>query len=370
MLIVLSLPLPAACVGGGNRHISEGRAVEMNYSTLLTMEECGEGATLVRIRNPWDTTRLMASYLLLEDGAARPEVDADTRTIRVPLQRAVVFSGVHTSLLAELEGSDAIAGVCDKEFVNDAGLQRRLSAGKLADCGRYNAPNVERIISLRPDALLLSPYDTGEGRGTLENTGIPMVECADYMETSPLGRAEWVRFYGRLIGKGEKGDSLFAATEKKYNDLKSMAASATSRPGVIFDRVYGSTWDMPAQNSTTGNFILDAGGSNPFSGVRRQGAIHLAPEEVLMRAGNADCWLIRYYGGEMPTKRSLGEENPVYTRFKAYADGQVYGCDTSVESLFEDAAFHPELPLADMISILHPELNVNPAKKYYRRLNP
>lgn len=188
---LLSLP---SC-RGRSETVSGGMPVEMRYASNLTIDEY-EGYSVVKIRNPWDSTRLLQSYVLLEDGYEPPSDFNREQIIRVPLKKSVVYSAVHVSLLDELEAEDAISGVCDSEYIYEPGIKQRIASGVIADCGNSMAPNMEKILLVAPGAVLLSPFENSNGHGKLDQAGIPVVECADYMETSPLGRAEWMKFYG------------------------------------------------------------------------------------------------------------------------------------------------------------------------------
>ena len=346
---------------------SQENSVEMKYARYLRIEDYGN-YTKAMIVNPWDTTKLLGTYFLVPEGVESPECGKGEVVIQTPVKSAVIFNSVHGTLLKELESDKAICGIVDTKYIDDPSIKNRISNGEIADCGTYNNVNTERIISLQPKVLLQPPYDNASDNITLPK-GINIIKCADYMEQNPLGRAEWIRFYGILLGKREIADSLFNLTENEYLSLKNKVADIKKKPKVIFDRIYGGTWDMPAKMSTLGYFIEDAGGENPFGHVNRPGAIHLSPEKVLADAHDADFWFIRYYGGVSPSKANLAQESDYYPRFKAWKDGNIYLTDTSRSHIFEDYAFHPQWLLADMISILHPETGVEPPKKYFDRAN-
>lgn len=365
--LTAALFLLHACGGNGAASVAEGNPVEIRYASNLEMEE-HEGFTVAKIRNPWDTTKTLQTYILLENGFRRPAGYPSAEVINVPLRKSVVFSVVHNSLIHELGAEDAVSGVCDTEYVLQPWLKERLANGKTEDCGNSMSPNVEKILKLSPGAVLLSPFENSNGHGKLGAAGIPIVECADYMETSPLGRAEWMKFYGRLYGEKEKADSLFNKTEKEYLELKGSASVAASRPKVLLDRIYGQSWNVPGGNSTMGIMLKDAGAVNPFESYKVSGSLQFSPEKVLMEAGDADIWLIRYAYNNV-TMKSLASDKPLYTKFKAYKDGNVYGSDTSVTHLFDDMAFHPQWILGDMISLLHPEIDIpDDGKNYFVKL--
>ncbi len=361
-VIVMSFLLQEC--GGHNTSIQDcGHKIEMRYASNLEMEEY-DGYTIAKIRNPWDTTRTLHTYMLLERGASRPKGFSSATVIEVPLDKSVVYSVVHNSLIHELGREDAVSGVCDTEYVSESWLRKRLSSGKTLDCGSSMAPNVERILQISPDAVLLSPFENSNGYGKLGHAGIPIVECADYMETSPLGRAEWMKFYGRLYGRREKADSMFATTEREYLKIRELASSAEVRPKILLDRIYGQSWSVPGGKSTMGIMIEDAGGLNPFGDNNVLGSMQLSPEKVVMESGDADIWLIRF--SKFPlTLSSMAADRQLYTKIKAYREGRVYGSDSMKSHIFDEVAFHPQWLLAEMAGIFHPEIEMPELSRNY-----
>ena len=368
IILLTVLPFLHGC-GNGGTVSSEGEEVELKYADNLSLTEF-DGYTVVKVRNPWDTTRLLQTYVLVDNGMEAPSGFSKDQVINVPLKRSVIYSSVHNGLVNELGASSAIAGVCDSEYVYEPVLKDKIRKGEIADCGNSMSPNIEKIMSLSPGAILLSPFENSGGHGKLSQAGIPIVECADYMETSPLARAEWMKFYGRLYGEPDKADSLFTETERQYLELKRIAATTTSRPKVLMDRIYGQSWNLPAGKSTMGIMIQDAGGINPFSDVKVSGSLKLSPEKVLYEAQDADIWLIRFAYTPL-TLKSLGEDNKLYTQFKAYKEGRVYGSDSSRTRIFEDVAFHPQWLLGNLIALFHPELSLPvEGKLYFEKIKP
>lgn len=364
------LPFLQSCGEGGTGHAGESRPISMRHATHLKMDSLDKGITYVAIRNPWDTTKVMGRYVLVEKGAEIPDGLPDgTVRINVPIDRSVVYSSVHVSLIDELGRGDAVRGVCDAAFINDATIKEDIKSGKISDCGSSQSPNIERIVSLRPQVVILSPYKNSDEESRFKRTGISTISAADYMEPTPLARAEWMRFYGRLYGVGAKADSLFRETESAYESISKLAKGSATRPKVLFDRIYSGTWDVPTDNSVTGHYIADAGGINPFAGSGNAGSVHLPAERVLYEGSDCDIWLIRYYEPSL-TLADLKNDNPVYTKFKAYKDGNVFGANTLAHPLFEDGAFHPQLILTEMVKLLHPELNIEGnSLRYYVKMN-
>ncbi len=364
--MALGMVLLQGCGGTSTKTVTDGKPVNFKYASNIKMED-HEGYSLVEIRNPWDTLKTLQRLLLLEEGIDKPSGYEDATVINIPLKNSVVYSSVHNSLISELGGVDAISGVCDREYIVDEKVKEGLRSGKIEDCGSSMSPNVERIINLSPNAVLLSPYENGGGEAKISKMGIPIVECADYMEASPLGRAEWMKFYGRLYGKDAEADSLFSLTESEYLHLSNMAKRSATKPQVLFDRVYGQSWSVPGGKSTVGILINDAGGKNPFESYDVAGSVQLSPEKVAYEAGDADIWFIRY--AQTPLSlNSLKGEKPLYGLLKAFKEGNVYGSETIQTNLFDDQAFHPQWVLADLIRVLHPEIEVGESKRYFEKL--
>ncbi len=371
LTILMLLPLLASC-GGGNNNISvnpNGDVIPLKYAENLSLTQYPDYVKAV-VRNPWDTTKILHTYLLVPDSIDLPSNLPQGTIVRTPLKSSLVYSSVHNSLISELGAIEAIKGVCDAQYIHQKNLSDRIKSGVVADCGNSMTPNIEKIIKLNPDGILLSPFENSGSYGKLGQLGIPIVECADYMETSPLGRAEWMKFYGLLYGREHYADSLFNSTEKAYNHLKGLTVDSKEKPKVLVDRIYGSSWNVPAGHSTMGIFIEDAGGINPFSYIDRSGSTGLSGEQVLHKAGDSDIWIMRYSQSNDKTIKELSKDNAIYPQFKALKEGNVYGCNTSDVFFYEQVPFHPHWLLADLISIFHPNIATpNYNHHYFTKMN-
>lgn len=343
----------------------------MQYATLLTIDQQPD-YTVVTVADPWNAPALLARYVLVDSGCPVPDNVPDGILLQVPLASAVVFSNVHAALLHELGHADVVTGVADAHYITDSVVVRGVADGTVADCGTATDPDIEKIAMLQPDAVLFSPYSAADGvAARLARTTVPTVMCADYLEADPLGRAEWMRFYGRLIGEGSRADSLFACVAAQYNRTKALTANAAGRPSVLMDTRYGDVWYVPVAGSTTDALITDAGGTNPFSSLGHGDSRPLSAEQVLAVAADADVWLVRYFAPapmDLAAFRASAAEIP---HFSAARRGDVYGCNTAVSPFYDVVPFHPQFILADMARILHPELADSLAPSpysFYQRL--
>ena len=366
--------LLAACRGGQTSSVQAvGDTLAFKYATQLTVVRY-DGYTVATLKNPWKEGMTLHQYLLVPTSAA---ADSSLFTlhsslpnatiIRTPLSRSMIFSTVHCAMLMDFGKQDCIAGVADLKYIKIPWIQQQVQQGKITDVGDGLSPVVEKIIDQHPDALFLSPFENSGGYGKLEDIDIPIVECAEYMESTPLGRAEWLRFYGLLFGCEQKADSLFDAIDKNYNQLKTLVTQK-NRPSVLLDNVTGSVWYVPGGKSTIGQMIQDAGGSYPWAADEHSGSVSLPFENVLEKAGETDVWLFRYSSDHDITYDELRSEHHGYNQFKAFRDKNVYGCNVELSPFYEETPFRPDWLLNDFIRILHPELEGLAPLRYYKKL--
>lgn len=378
--------LMAACQGGKTAaaDAEAGDTLEMKYAKLLTIVKHGDGEEAFDaaegigyqyaeaiIANPWKAGTILHRYILIPKGkegdktvamlARRRSTGArcTTDTVRTPLESNLVFTAPHCQLLTELGCQNAITGVCDKDYINIPDIKSRAQAdAKVAhpimDCGSSMQPDIERIIALHPEALLISPFENSGGYGKLDKLRIPVIETADYMETSPLGRAEWIKLYGLLLGSS-KADSLFSAIEKEYLQLKAEAAKLPLGLSILTERKTGNVWYVPGGKSTMGILLRDAHARYIFADDTHSGSLSMSPEQIIAKGNQVDVWAFKYFGGNALTKQDLLAEYQGYQALKAFQTGTVYETDTSCEPYFELTSFHPEILLREFIILSHPE---------------
>ena len=347
-----------------------GDSLFMKYSTLLSIAEY-DGYTLATIKNPWKPGKLLHRYVLVDRGERivdRGESFPDATVIEVPIQRAAVFTTVHCALLTEFGLGDRIVGVADSKYIKIPYIHEQIAKGRIVDCGNGLNPVVEKIMDIKPDVIMLSPFENSGGYGKTEEIGIPLIECAEYMETSPLGRAEWMRFYGLLFGVGEKADAMFHEVDSYYTALKQQATEAGEGRSVIVDKVVGSVWYMPGGRSTIGQMIQDAGGRYPWANDEQSGSLALPFESVLERGGESDVWLLRYSSDHEWDYRELLSGHQGYGQLRAFREKEVYGCNVEQSKFYEETPFHPNYLLNDFIQILHPDIIGTSSLRYYKKL--
>ena len=451
---LLALLVLTACQGGKTTagEAEEGDTLKMKYAKLLTIVKHGEKGAVslnkdvesaeyqyaeVNVENPWKTGTLLHRYILIPKGKEGDETVArlalqrtsgmgcTTDTVRTPVERSAVFIAPHCQLMYELGCQQAIRGVCDLDYINIPDVRKRAaSAGNAAagnassekassgnassgnasarnsivDCGSSMAPDIERIIALKPEAILVSPFENSGGYGKLDKLHIPIIEAADYMESSPLGRAEWMKFYGMLFGKdknisttaaGEasttaaveasmtaagkaseataveaseatlpascelRADSLFAQIEKEYLKLKAEAGKLPKGLSILTERKTGNVWYVPGGQSTIGILLKDANARYIFSDDKHSGSLPMSPEQILAKGKQVDVWAFKYFGGAPLSQVQLLQEYDGYKALAAFSRGNIYQVDTSMVPYFELTSFHPELLLREFIILAH-----------------
>ena len=363
--------LLALGVGCKSRHSASAgdalSALRMEYAGRIRIDS-SEHYILVRVQNPWDTARILHTYVLVGRETELPEGLPEGTLVRTPVEKALVYSSVHCGLLSELGAIDRIGGICDLQYIKIPEIQNRCASGRMVDAGNAMNPDIEKIIDFHPDAILLSPFENSGGYGRIEKLGIPIIECADYMETSPLGRSEWMRFFGLLFGKRRQADSLFTAVRADYLQLCDLVKSVNQRPTVISELKSGSAWYVPGGKSTTGRLYQDAGATYMWAEDEHSGSIPLSFETVFDRGQDADFWLFKYNRQQDKTLTELKSDYASYAGFRAFQTGQVYGCNSGQVPFYTETPFHPERLLEDLIRIFHPGVLPAGECRYFKRL--
>lgn len=367
---LLALAFGAASCGGGKQsvpaaeHSSEANLVK-EARLLRIFNRDSLGFVAVEVVNPWDTTRLLGSYALYE-GERPTSIPSGYTPLQVPLTRTLVYSGVHTGLLDELGRLDAVAGVADGEYFTQQPMASWVRSGKVVNVGPSASPSLEAIVALKPQAVFLSPFENA-GTGVVGEAGVPLIQCADYMEATPKGRAEWVKLFGLLFGASDKADSIYSAVSGEYDRLTSMASKSEHKPLVLTEMLTDGYWFVPGGKSYAARLLQDAGAAYPWAANASSGSLQLDFSSVYARAADADVWLVRSYGRDL-TLADLRSNYTLNGQFKAFKEGNVWCANTSVVPLFEEFPFHPERLLREYVAIFHPELLPNEPLRYFKKM--
>lgn len=362
-----------------NRTSDGGDTIALRYAQQLSLIQY-KGYVQATLANPWKEGAVLHSYVLVPKGRVGDSLlqhDAQLQAmkatvVRTPIAHAVVFTTSHCSLLYDLHAQQALSGVCDLAYINLPDVQRRAKlrpkdTAAVVDFGSSMQPDVERIMQLHPEVLLVSPFEQSGGFGKLATLNIPIIETADYMETSALGRAEWMKFYGLLFGRALQANALFAQVDSNYHALMAKAQQIREKVSAFTERKMGSVWYVPGGRSTIAQLLRDARVTYPFADDTHSGSLALSFETVLNEAGNSDIWLIKY-NHQPNTRQALLAEDAGYAQFKAFQRRKVFGCDCAAVPYYEEVDFHPDRLLNDILQIAHPTVNGLAPLRYYHRI--
>lgn len=325
-----------------------GDTLSMRHARLLTLVEQGSEVRAT-VRDPWQQGQILQQFVTSK-----------------ALRRVVVFTTAHCQLLEDLGLADRIVGVCDLKYILIPDIHQRVKAGRITDCGDAMNPDIEKIIDLKPDAIIVSPFEGSGGFGKLDKLNIPIIQAADYMEPSALGRAEWMRYYGRLFGEARRADSLFHVVDSTYQRLKAVAAKLPLGLSVLTERKTGATWYTPGGASTLGMIIKDAHGRYAFADDGHAGSLALSYEQIIEKAGDSDVWAFKFNGTRPMSKQDLLREFNGYTALKAFRTANIYECNCSVKPYFEETPFRPDYLLREFILLLHPGVEGMGTMRYYQ----
>lgn len=361
-LFVISVAMFSCSGGSGNSNSSDGDTLRSSYARNITITRFPHYYK-VEMKDPWHRGRMLAVYYLSHSTDNLPK---DGTPVKIPLRKSVISTTAHANLVVKLGKGSAIAGVADPKYMLIPEIQRRLKNGTLANCGSSMAPDIEKLIAINCDAVFLSPYEGSGGFGKVGKLGVPIIQTADYMEPTALGRAEWMKLYGLLFGCEQRADSLFKVVEDNYNKLKARAVKM-KRTSVIVEKLTGSVWYLAGGRSSTGTMLADAGANYAFKDDTHSGSLSLSLEQVLSQGADCNVWFFSYYSPTDMTLSHLKAENKAYSQFKALRNRRVFGVNTMHVPFFEQASFRPDLLLQDFLLMLHPD-EIKGKLNFYSRL--
>ncbi|MEG1585701.1 MAG: ABC transporter substrate-binding protein, partial [Bacteroidales bacterium] len=303
--------LLAACSGNNNTHKAEMETYPVTYARGFEVKKTSD-YTQVTIRNPWDTTRYLQTYILVDKNRPLPNPMPRGTLIRTPVTQIVTYASPHCGVLNELGEISRVIGVCESRYIDIPYIKKKVETGEIPDLGEASAPDIERLIELQPEVIMTSPFQN-MSYGRVAKIGIPLIECADYMESTPLGRAEWIRFHSLFINKEAYADSLFAETVRRYTNLTKRVAASSIRPTIFAERKSGASWFVPGGNSYMAQFYKDAGAHYLWEDNNSSGSIPLSFEEVFDKAATAEFWLLKHNNTEDLTYEQLKQDFNLYS---------------------------------------------------------
>jgi len=318
-----------------------------------------DGFSVLKIKNPWPNAAKEYTYILKEKNGTVPDSLRENPVIAIPLQTIVVTSTTHIPSLEMLGVENTMIGFPTTDYISSEKVRHRIDAGKIRDVGTEQSMNTELLIDLQPSAIIAHGINNSNTTfDNLQKSGLNIIYNGDWNEATPLGKAEWIKFFGALYGLDEKADSVFAAIESDYKKTMSLAHLVKTKPTVFAGAVFENQWYMPQGNSWGALFLEDANANYLWKETTGTGSLSLSFESVFIKAEKADFWI---GPGQFTSLKEMSDANPHYTHFKAFQEKNVYSYSTKKGKTggliyYELAPNRPDLVLKDLIKILHPEM--------------
>jgi iron complex transport system substrate-binding protein len=291
--------------------------------------------------------------------------------IPIPLKSIVVTSTTHIPALELLGVENTLIGFPNTDYISSEKTRKRIDTGKVREVGTNESLNTEVLIDMKPDAIV--SFGLNNSNPTLDNlqkSGLKVLLNGDWTEQSPLGKAEWIKFFGALYGLDSKADAIFAKIEKEYKATLGLAKKATSKPIVLSGAMYQEQWYVPQGESWAALFLKDAQSQYLWADTKGTGSLSVPFEVILEKAQNADFWIAP---GDFPSLKEMSDSNPHYSQFAPFKNKKVYSYSLNKGEkggivYFELASSRPDLVLKDFIKIVHPELLPNHKLYFFQKL--
>lgn len=359
--------------GNQNRvRLYGAEAYEPRHAERYSIFSTDGESTVIEIRNPWQGAEGAVSQVFVSRGGEAPPEGFIGVTVEAPAKRVVCFSSTHVAFLSALGMEDAIRGVSGADYISDPKIRQRCAAGEVRDMGYDTGVDYERLASLRPDMVFI--YGIG-GENTsvtdkFTELHIPYIYIGDYLETTPLGKAEWIVPFGELTDRRTEAADIFAGIEERYDSLKNRASGFAAKPTVMLNAPYRDVWFVPGDKSYMATLIRDAGGEYVFEGEDSSVSRPVSAEAAYLAAREADVWLTP---NQALTLDELKAQNPKFSTIGCVGQGRVYNCTRrrtpeGGSDFWESGALYADRVLKDIILCLHPETGSEADMYYFERL--
>jgi iron complex transport system substrate-binding protein len=369
-LVVLFLGLTQCKKSENSRNLNTAAQNSIEYAEGFSIEKYN-GFYVVTISNAYPNTKDHYTYVLHKKGISIPDSLQQYTAIEVPVKKIIVTSTTHIPSLESLGVENTLIGFPSTRYISSEKTRTLIDGGKVRDLGSNQGLNTEVILDLRPDVIVGFSVD-GDVKTykNLEKSGQKIIYNGDWTEKTPLGKAEWIKFFGALYGLDKKAEQLFAAIEKEYNSVLTLAKNTKHQPTIFAGAIYEDQWFLPQGDSWAAYFLKEANGNYLWKDTKGTGSLALSFESVLETAQNADVWI---GPGQFTSIQEILDNNPNYIHFKAVKNKNVYSFSTKKGTTggiiyYEQAQNRPDLVLKDIVKILHPEVLPNHQLIFFEKL--
>lgn len=326
-------------------------------------------SVLVTVQNPWQGADSVTTRLFIARGDEDVPDGFSGQVLRGDAGRIIAMSSTHVAMLDAVDAGDRVAGVSGLGYIFNFNIHAR--SDRVGDVGYDGNVNYELILALEPDIVLLYGVNCASPmESKLRELGIPYIYIGDYLEESPLGKAEWLVLISEIVGMREKGEQVFGDIAARYEALRNkVAETVLDAPSVMFNTPYGDAWFMPSTQSYVARLVTDAGGDCIYKKNTGNVSVPIDMEEAYVLTSKADMWINVGNAGSLA---ELGAACPKFTDTRCFLNGFVYNNNRRVNAsggndYYESAVVNPDVLLRDLVKILHPEL-VDEDFVYYKQL--
>lgn len=366
--LVISLVVFGGCSGSQKSGGTEGEELYApKYAQGFELRKVGQSSVL-KIKDPWQGANDVDMELFISRGGERPPRDFEGVVVEAPIKRLVCMSSSYTAFIEAIDELDVVVGVSGARYISSEALQNRYARGEVRDVGYDNSVNYELIASLRPDLVLVYGV-AGENSvmtDKLRELSINVMYIGDYLENTPLGKAEWIVAFGEMLDCRERAEQKFDCISADYNSALELVSNVRWRPRVMLNAPWRDTWFVPGDRSYIVKLIRDAGGVYACEGVDSDKSRPISAEAAYVIANSSDIWV---NPNQARSINELTQTNPRFAEIPAVINRHVYNCTRRTTAdggsdFWESGAVYPNVVLRDMIKIIHPELE-NQYDMYY-----
>lgn len=359
-IFIVSFFLLTGCKKNKNTEITTSKIPKnsIEYASGLSIVK-HEGYSVVTVSNPWPNASKNFVYVLKEKEAKIPDSLQSYSTINIPLTSVVVTSTTNIPFLEMLDVENKLTGFPHTDYISSEKTRVLIDKGSVKNVGQNEKLNIEQLIELSPDLIVTFGVDNNNPMlDNLKKSGLNVLIQADWMEQSPLGKAEWIKLYGALFGKEDQAKELFDKIVTSYNQAKKLVAEKPAVSTVLYGSMYEDVWYVAKGNSWVAQFMKDAQANYLWSDLEGTGSKGLSFEKVLDKAKNANFWIAT---GSVKSLDEFAKMNPHYNEFDAFKNKTVYTFEgklgaTGGTIYYETSPSRPDLVLKDYIKIFHPDL--------------
>ncbi len=331
-----------------------------------------KGYSIVKIINPWPNSDKDFTYILKEKKGIIPDSLQKYPTIEVPLHSIVTTSTTTIPYLEMLGVEKSLVGFPHTDYISSKKTRALIDNGAVKNVGQNERLDIEKLIDLNPNLIVAFGVDNNNPMlDNLKKSGLAVLIQADWMEQSPLGKAEWIKLYGALFAKEKEAQKLFNQIATNYNDALALVSSQQNKATVLYGYMYQNQWFVARGNSWIAQFIKDAKANYLWSDLKGTGSQAFSFERILIKGKKATFWIT---SGLFKTVADFGKSNPHYSQFDAFKTKNIYTFEgktgaTGGTLFYELSPSRPDLVLKDYIKIFHPELLPNYTLTFAQKLN-